>query len=651
MKFLKWSTLLFVFTYPFLTVNGQYSATPVQAFKLQKVSGDIKLDGFYNYKTLNNNGIEDKYNISYISPAISLKTKSYIGHPDFLSIKINADYNPELRTSIADIHPDQVDKISYRGIDISANLLKRKEIRLNSNFKISDGYYNTEDISYTKFKNKYWDIQLSSVKNEIPFQITYSNIISKNKNLTINQSNSFDTKRLLGNIKNSFFKNNLNELMYTYINDNRLYNNLNGVNTESHDINLNNRFAFDRQNNYSLNSMVRNNIRYGNLESKEFSAIEKLLFKFPANFKLGLNYQYKDYTRQKLNINQNNIYSHLDHQLFRSLRSSVFTSINNTKSGLYNSKIIQTGFSFNYMKTIPTGSININYHYADELMDSKNEPSTIQIVNEQHTISDGDLLVLNNQFVIKESVIVKNMNQILIYQENFDYYLIDQGNYVEIQRIPGGQMDNNSIIYVDYLTELSGTSSYSLNRHNFSAKVSVFKQLLSIYYNYREDAYSDIHFINTFSRDQYKQHVWGIKSRSKYHGAGIEYKEKESSLLPIQQLKYYANLRLSFKKFYFFASANQIHYYKYGNSINQNYFYSSVKTTYNMNSFTKIVYSFNFKKQTLNNTPLDLIKSKLEYSSKIRKFRYSFGLEYFHKNILLDKTQLGGVFVRIMRKF
>lgn len=650
-KFQKGLIFIFVCSFSFLSTNGQNAATPVQAFKLQGLSGDILLDGYYNYKIWDRMGIEDNYRISYISPAISLKTKSYIWHPNLLTIDLNADYNPELRQNIADIHPDRVEKMSYKGIDLSTKLLKNKKIRVNSNIKLSDGYYNDEDINYTKSNNKYWDVGIESVRKDIPFQILYSNVKSENENITNNRLYSFETKKLSGSINKRFFKNDAHILKYTYINDDRIYSSLKEINTESHDINLNNRLYFDKKNNYLFQSIIRNYNRAGNLESKEFSAAEKFLFKFPANFKLGLNYNFRDYVKEDFKLNQNNVFTHIDNKLYQSLWSSVFFSINETKQNLFNQNVRQAGFSFNYLKKIPTGNISISYYYANEVLNRKNEPGIIETVNEQHTISDGELLLLNYPFVNLASIVVKSMNQLLIYQENLDYYIVEQGDYVEIQRIPGGQLDNNSIIYIDYTADQAGTSNYTLDRQNFSAEISVLNQWVSVYYKYKEDAFSDIEFENMFSRDEYKQHMVGVASRSKYHKAGIEYTNKESSLLPIEQLRYYVNTSLTLKKFNFIASASNNYYYKYGVYSNQSYFSALANIIYKINSNAKLEYSFDYRKQDGDNIFLDLIKSKIAYSAKIRALNYSVGLEYFHKNMLLDKVNMGGAFVKVARSF
>ncbi|PLX14478.1 MAG: hypothetical protein C0597_10010, partial [Marinilabiliales bacterium] len=583
--------------------------------------------------------------------AFNIKTQSYIWHPNLLSIDINADYNPELRNNIADAYPDRVERMSHKGIDFSAKVLKQKKIRLQSNVILSDGYYNDEDINYTKSNNKYWDVKLMSVDRRIPFQLSYSNIISENNNITKNRLYSFDAKNLVGTISKKLYKKDAHSIQYKYTEDKRVYSSLQEINTVFHDINLNNRLYFDKKNNYLLNSIIREYIKYGNLESKEFSAREKFLFKFPQNFKLGLNYTYRDYLSNEFNFNQNEIFTQLDHKLFQSLWSSLFYSIYNTKQSLYSEQVSQVGFNINYLKKIPTGNIAINYYYANETMHRNNESDIVQVVNEQHTITDGELLLLKVPFVINGSVVVKSMNQILIYQENLDYYLVDQGDFVEIQRIPGGQLDNNSIILVDYIAERAATSNYKLDRHSLSAKVSILNQWLSVYYRYKEDAYSNIDYENIFSRDEYKQHIIGIESRSKYHKLGIEYNDKESSLIPIEQLRYFANLSLRYKNFQFLATASHNYYYKYGIYKNQSYLSSTANVTYRIGSNTNIEYSFNYRKQDGDNIFLDLVKSKLEYSSRLRALSYSFGLEYFHKNMISEDIKLGGVFIKVRRIF
>ena len=438
MKYKKRTIFILGFICTFLSASSQSVTTPIQAFKLQRIRGSILLDGYYNYKSLDDQlGVSDNYRIFYISPTLNVRTQSYIAHPNFLSLDIKAEYNPELRNNIADIYPDRVERMSRKGIDLSANLLKKKKIRLQSNVSLSDGYYNDEDINYTKSNNKYWDVRLLGVDKRLPFQITYSSLNSENNNITINRLYSFDSKKLVGAIRKSFFRNDMHRFQYRFTEDKRVYSSLQEINTIFHDFNLNNRIYFDRKNNFLFNSTLKEFIKEGSLESKEFLAIEKFDFKLPFKFRYGLNYTYRNYSSNDVNLNQNNIFTHLDHKLFKSLRSSVFYTLNNSKRDISTQQIHQQGFSFDYQKKIPTGNVTISYSFANENMDNQNKLGVIEVVNEQHTISDGDILLLENPYVNLGSIIVKSMNQILIYQENLDYYLIEQGDFVEIQRIPG----------------------------------------------------------------------------------------------------------------------------------------------------------------------------------------------------------------------
>ncbi len=651
MKIHKLLILNIILVCPLFYINGQNNSTPIRAFKLQNYSGEIRLDSYYNYKTWDRVSYEDKYRISYVSPAINLKTKSYIWHPNLLSVDFKAYYNPKLRTNIADINPDRVERITQNSFDLSAKLLQRKKIRLYSNFRINDGYYNDEDVSISKSNSKYWDAKLIGLKEKYPFLLTYSNVVAENENVTSKILHRYDTKRFIGRINKTFYKHDTHRLQYTYTDDKRMYGNLIDINTIIHDINLNNRLFFDKKNNYLLNSTIRNYITQGFRESVETSAIEKFKFKFPAKFELGLDYEFRNYSEDNFNLVQNEIYTYLSQELYKSLTSTVFCSANNLQQTLFEQQIVQIGAKFNYVKKIPTGNIVLNYFYANESMTRNNEAGLLQVVNEQHTIRDGEILLLNNPFIDRASIVVKSMNQILIYQENIDYYLIDQSGYTEIQRIPGGQLNNNSVIYVDYTANIGGTSSYNLHRHNFSARVSVLKQLVSVFYEYREDLYYDTELVDLVGREQFKEHVGGVESRSKYHRFGIDYTSRKSSLIPVEMLKYYATLKIRYKKLGFFTSVSHNYYFKHGIFKDLSYFNSFANMIYTIGSNTKIEYSFNYRKHDGNNIYLDLVKSKLEYSSKIRALSYSFGLEYFHKNMLLDKMELAGVFVKIKRTF
>jgi hypothetical protein len=648
----KCSILILCLTFLFQHAYGQKRPAPVKGFKLQYFGGDIGMDAYYNYRIRDRMGTEDKTKMSNFSPFINLQTSSYIVHPSLLTLDLNADYYPSLSKSIANIHPDRVEKASHKSIDLTARLLRNKKYRIYSKFLIKDGYRNDEDVSYVKSFYKNWEIKLVCADKRIPITLSFSNLNSESENITSNYIYNFDTKRITGIIRKTINNNQSHRLQYRYTDDKRRYGDFQDFNTKYHEIDLNNILYLDKRNNYSFSSSIRKDIRYGTSESKNFTAIERLYFRLPANFKLDLNYNFRHYSNEDYRLAQNRIRTSLEQQLFRSLRSSVFFSLDRTQHSFYNEEAIPAGFSINYTKKIPTGGINIRYHQSNEKWDRQKEHGINQVVNEQHTISDSEILLLNYPFVDLASIVVKSLNQILIYRENFDYYLVNQGDYVEIKRIPGGQLDNNSIILVDYTAaDQDNTSSYNLSRSQFSASISVFNRLLSVYYIYKEDAYSNVVYENNFTRDEYKQQSIGVVSSSNYHNAGIEYLSKESSILPIQQLRYFTNMNYRYNKFHFFASFTLNHYYKYGINSNHRYITSTANIEYKMKLYTNIRYSFSYRKEDGEDLFLEIVKSKLEVNSTTRAIDYSFGLEFFHRNQLLNDSQLFGVFVKFKRVF
>ena len=651
MKLVNYFILFLIFNLPFIHLSGQNASSPIKAFKFRHFNGYLNFYSYYNYKTWEKVGTKDNYNISYLSPSASIDAKTYILHPNFLCVDIKADYTPELKKNLADINPDVIERISRKSIDLSAVMLQNKDIKLYSYFKINDGYYNNEEISFTKTFGKYWEVKLVNINKKLPFLVTYSKRNSESENTTNFRKYNFEADKLIAKVSKTFFKKDLHYFQYKYLDDERNYNNLIAINNRYNEFNLNNKFFFDKKYNYLFHSIIRENIISGFQNSKEFTIHENLLFKLPYQLEFKFDYQHNNYSNESINQIQNKIHTNIAHQLFRSLKSSVFYDFDKAKQTQFDYTLNQAGVKLNYQKKIPTGILAINYYRSFELMNRNNEQGIIQVVNELHTISDGSILLLRYPFIDKASIIVRSMNQTLIYQENLDYYLVDQGDFIEIQRIPGGLIENNSVIYIDYTAQQAGTSSYTLSRQGFNTKVSIFKQLLSVYYNFQQDKLTNSEFYNQHNKEQFKQNIFGVESRSKYHIAGIEYKNRESTLISIQMLKYYAKLNFNFKKFKFWGMASHNYYFKYGFYSNQNYFYSSLNLSYRIQSNTQIQYKFHYRKQKGDNIFIDVTKSQLEYSSKIRSFSYSFGLEYFHRYVLLDRTNLGGVFIKATRKF
>ena len=111
-------------------------------------------------------------------------------------------------------------------------------------------------------------------------------------------------------------------------------------------------------------------------------------------------------------------------------------------------KKVNTLFA-NYQKKIPfNGKLSLMYNYSN-IKDSKIvNDQFAPIYDESHQLTDGDITFLGQTDINLNSVIVKNENGSIIYELNFDYILIQQGEFIQIQRIPGGQIRNNDAVLV-----------------------------------------------------------------------------------------------------------------------------------------------------------------------------------------------------------
>jgi hypothetical protein len=141
----------------------------------------------------------------------------------------------------------------------------------------------------------------------------------------------------------------------------------------------------------------------------------------------------------------------LQHWLYDSLTSShgveaIFTDFEGGESVRYGalSNLV-------YKKTIPLGGlIQLGLNGSYRLDDQDTPGGELSIFQEKHTVRGFELIFLNNPQILPRTAVVTDPTGTLIFQEGFDYRLVQIGDLTAVERIPTGELRDDEPILVSY---------------------------------------------------------------------------------------------------------------------------------------------------------------------------------------------------------
>ncbi len=176
-------------------------------------------------------------------------------------------------------------------------------------------------------------------------------------------------------------------------------------------------------------------------------------------------YNYNQVNLATIKNEEHVVNGNLQHKLYASLITSIFFEYRNYRNQVNSSERHKSGLNIQYSKRIPTGRLQLSYSYQLEKNTLNTLPVDINTVSEEYTLVDGQIILLLTPYIDINSVIVTDFSGTLIYQRDIDYLLIQRNDYIEIQRIPGGLIADNDIVYVNYTAAQPPSSKYDINKH------------------------------------------------------------------------------------------------------------------------------------------------------------------------------------------
>jgi hypothetical protein len=626
----------------------------ISFFGIRSYSGELRLRGFYRDQEQSGEKITEREQSYYYSGGILLNASTYLLHPNFCVLDLGAGYMPESNRDSYMVSPDFSEVRTVKKLNIMSSFFSQKKVSVIATANYDESYAKRENLTNIRTKNKYVGGSLTYSNKYIPLTFDFYSRKMDQTEIQTNRRLMIDETKFEGRAEQSFTHNDRQKLVYSHKNASTLNENDFATSNTMDDFNFNSNFGLGAKKVFNFNTTINNNHQDGIYKYNRFQAMEDLTIKLPVNFTFRTNYNYYNIRLPYGRMTQNSSSNYLNHQLFKSLNSRFYfeyTKLNHDAYSEYNSK---TGFDFNYTKKIPWGQLNLSYGYFRYQQKYMSDSVNVNVVNEEYQLSDSKIVLLTRPFIDEESIVVKDATGTIFYQLGLDYLLIDRSKYIEIRRIPSGQIPNDGTVFLNYTARQPNSYKYSANDHVFSANVSLLKGKLDIYYRLALQNYTNLENTDYIPLNYFTQNVIGFRLGFNLFSGGAEYEDYKSSILPYRMVRYYLNFQKNFKNRLTVVLNGNMQNYTMLNEPEarvQRYTDITGKVEYIIVRQTKLNLDVMYRKQQGRGIDLDLLTARLELTSVIYKLYVTAGVEVYRRNYIGEKINFKGIYMQISRRF
>jgi|CXWL01.1.fsa_nt_gi hypothetical protein len=627
---------------------------PTTAFwRLYSFSGEARLNGFYRQQERKGYQIDEKQESTLFSAGLLLRAKNYIWHPKFLMIDIDGEYTPAKADDKYLVIPDQAESRDTRKFDARLTLFPQNKFSIASYFNYGRVYNNRENLSGIKTTGNNWGSSIFYRTKKIPFSVGYTSLNLDEAEIQTGRRFQNRQNNLEGRANTSFGKTDKQELMVSHNELFRKDNDQSEVSNKINTISYNSIAFWGNGKRSNLNTFLTGTRQTGHENFSRYQAIENVNWELNKQIRLGANYMFFSDQRSLQSLYQHRVGGNLHHQLFQSLNSQISYEYNTNTHSHYNDRLRQGSLDMIYTKKVlKKHDLDVTYRHSLQTQKWRSEDGLINVINESILLKDAQITLLTRPYITASSIRVKDATGTIIYQLNLDYLLIPQNNFMQLQRIPGGQIPNNSTVYLDYTAVQPGTYEYNGTNYLLTAGMSFFNRLFGFYYRKSVQDYHRLKKTDFLTLNYFDQDILGAKLDYKYINAGIEIDNMHSTVLPYQLFRYYINIQAALKsKMLISVNGNLNKYKKLNNTSNIQFMDLSASATYRFNPKVSLMSSLNYRKQSGEGNDLNLFSFRTEFNASVQKLSFSVYYNYYDRAVYNEKINFNAINIQVSRKF
>jgi hypothetical protein len=617
------------------------------------LNGSFMLEGLYrSQETILNSGKTEKPQTLLFNGELNLHSKGYLWHPNFMQLDIDLNYSPGTRRDKYLVIPDRSETYTAEQLKISSTFFKQRPLSFNVTTNWNHNFINRELASNVESFNSDYSVGLSFTNSVAPISINYNLAQWEQKELQTGRVFRNNKKTLRSEINKSFSTYDYQRLMLSYNDYQRQYLNAYTVNNYVSSYRLINNFYLDEKKQSSFNSLVWYYDQNGHDVFQRLQVNERLKVKLPQNFRTSAYYGYTNYEQAKVNSRQHQLRGKIEHQLYLSLNSYAFLEYSDFDQTTFNEIISKKGLGFDYTKKIADGSLRLKYEYSKRSDKQDSDPRQLYIANEEHPLADNSIVLLSNPYVVVESIVITNYDGSIIFQENIDYLLIQHEAYIEVQRLPGGQIADGETVLVDYSTNESVSFEFDAINQNLFFSISFWDNLFETYFRYFDQSCENIKFNRNLVIKNIVQRTSGLRLSYSIVDAGFEYEDYKSNIIPYFSRRYYLKFNHRFSKtLRAHISGNMRNYHIKNERGSQDFKDISTQIIYLLSPISQLKFEGGYRFQKGRGLDLTLYNFRSEFSTRFRQVILKTGIENYDRDFSGEKVSYWGGYVRLERYF
>lgn len=635
-----------------LSVAFAQAIYPPRVWKLVNHSGEARVSGIYReQETLTLT--EDKAEMQELYGGLMLKTSSYVISPNVFFIDADGEYTPGTRKESHLVFPDQAEERNLYRANIRTHFFREQPINFGATANISDGFSNRENLTDMKSVTRGYGGFLNIRNKWFPLQFTLNKQEFSNREMESGRLYAIDQLSFHARGSRDFSKNNKLGLKYHHNDYLTTYFSTLQVKSVSDLLTCNHDFIFKSSEENKLRSILLFQNQEGSMQFQRWNLGEHLSYALPKKFHAEGNYQFNNTRQGKNTSNQHSLRSSLRYKVYLSLTSTAYYEFSTMNHTLFNEYFHKPGLNLLYEKKIPRNCrLVFSYNYFKQFHYNTSDPILIPVVGEQLTLTDGRMVLLSRPEIEISSVVVTDATGVIIYQNNLDYVLIAHGDYLEIQRVPGGQITDNTSVSVHYRYLQDKSYHYNINSHGFNSSFFMLKNILEAFFNFQKNDYSDVINMEQEKLNYFNRTAYGLRANYRFIKSGIEFTEYQSRLIPYRSERYYLQLdKQLLTKLNVSLNGNYMIYHYPEIDDDQEFADISGAVGYRVTSKTDVSIESSYRKQKGEQINLDLFIARMKFSTSYGNMYFSCGADIYRRLYIGEKLNFNSVYVKLSRKF
>jgi len=228
----------------------------------------------------------------------------------------------------------------------------------------------------------------------------------------------------------------------------------------------------------------------------------------------------------------------LEHELYDSLISQfhVYGQKQEYGGGLTIDRIGALA-TFDYRKTNRWGKLLATYRARIQREDRSGGDLRIEALDERRIFNDPEPIVLSNPNIDTGSIIITAEDRTTYYHAGRDYTVFLRGDWIEIERVPTGRIQDSQTVLIDYVYHVGGNFALNTVNHDFHIRQN-FDFGLSPYYRLRwQDQTITPSSATGATQEDIAAHTIGVEYRWRSLRLMAEYEDRDSTITPFEAVR------------------------------------------------------------------------------------------------------------------